>query len=410
MIILSSLRFMRFWIGLFLSLIFIGCSEPASIQPVKHIPEPIKVDSIPKKVVVIPKSEIESIKKYFNRFVKKRRFNGNILVAKKGEIIFDTVSGYANIRRRVKLQDSSVMQLASVTKPITATILLQLVEEGKIKISDTITNYLPQLPKHYSRITVKHLLAHRSGLSQYYYYCDDLISDREKLIYNDTVLCVMDFHNPGHYFPPGRKHNYCNTNYLLLASIIEHIEGKRFVDVVDERIVKKCNMEHSYVFNLRDSVPGNLVYGHTQWNKLFDFDYLDGIVGDKGFFSNAKDLLKFDQMLTNGELLSDSIMELAFTPHNKVRYNKSYGLGWRIKYHKKLDKIVYHTGWWHGNRHIYIRIPKNDYTIIILSNSLRGSSYNLGNILKEFEDFAPVKKEKAQTLQSFSSNYYQKGN
>lgn len=382
---------MKFWIGTLFLMIFIGCSEPASIESTSIITPSLPVkDSLVEKKLNIPLAEKQSIIKYFTRFVKRRRFNGTILVAKKGEIIFDTINGYANIRKRIKLTDSSVMQLASVTKPITATILLQLVEEGKIKITDTITNYLPQLPKHYSRITVKHLLAHQSGLSQYYYYCDHLIADREDLIYNDTVLCVMDFHNPGHYFPPGRKHNYCNTNYLLLASIIENIEGKRYVDVVKERIVKKCKMESSFVFDLRkDSIPHNLVYGHTQWNKLFDFDYLDGIVGDKGFFSNARDLFKFDQMLTNGELISDSIKELAFTPHNKVRYNKSYGLGWRIKFHKQLGKIVYHTGWWHGNRHIYIKIPKNDYTVIILSNSLRGSSYNMNNILKEL-DFPPV--------------------
>lgn len=392
---------MKFWIPTLFLLTFFGCSEPASIQLSDQTPtDQVVQDTIFENKVIISPSERQSITKYFTRFVKRRRFNGNIIVAKKGEIIFDTVNGYANVRKRIKLANNSVMQLASVTKPITATILLQLVEEGKIKITDTITNYLPKLPTHYSRITVKHLLAHQSGLSQYYYYCDDLISERENLIYNDTVLCVMDFHNPGHYFPPGKKHNYCNTNYLLLASIIEHIEGKRYSEVVEERIVQKCGMENSFVFDLRkDSIPSNLVYGHTQWNKLFDFDYLDGIVGDKGFFSNAKDLLKFDQMLFNGKLLSDSIMELAFTPHNKVRYNKSYGLGWRLKFHKKLGKIIYHTGWWHGNRHIYIRIPKNDYTVIILSNSLRGSSYNMNNLLKEL-NFPASEIESIPVIQS----------
>lgn len=116
-------------------------------------------------------------------------------------------------------------------------------------------------------------------------------------------------------------------------------------------------MENSFVFDLKNNlIPEHLVLGHTKTNKLFNFDYLDGIVGDKGFFTNAKDLLKFDQMLTNGNLVNDSLMNEAFKPYNEIKKDKSYGLGWRLKFHKKLGKIVYHTGWWHGNRNIYIYI------------------------------------------------------
>lgn len=389
---------MRIWIALFIGICVFSCTEPASINKSELNLTGNNLDSsinvLKKDTFKIPQAELSSVKKYFKKFVRKRRFNGHIVVAKKGQIIFDTTSGYSNIKRKVKLQESSVLQLASVTKPITATVILQLIEEGKLKIGDTITKYLPSLPEHYNRITIKHLLAHRSGLAQYYYYCDHMIDNKEDLIYNDTVLCVIDFHDPGHYFPPNRKHNYCNTNYLLLASIIESIEGRKYAEVINDRIVQKCGMENSFVFDLKkDSVPANLVLGHTQWNKLFDFDYLDGIVGDKGFFSNAKDLLKFDQMLNSGNLVGDSIKNEAFTPHNKVKFNKSYGLGWRIKFHKDLGKIVYHTGWWHGNRNIYIKVPKNDYTIIILSNALRGSVYNMNNLLDEI-NFPSVEEQK----------------
>ena len=379
---------MKTWHLLIVSLIVLACAESTCLKSTeiseKESNPQLIIDSLLENK--IPDDEIRSIRNYFKKFVEKRRFNGHIIIAKKGQIIFDTTSGYSNIKRRIKLEENSVLQLASITKPITATVILQLIEEGKLKIIDTITKYLPNLPKHYSHITVKDLLSHRSGLTQYYYYCDDMIDDKKHLIYNDTVLCVMDFHNPGNYFPPDRKHNYCNTNYLLLASIIETIEKQKYADVLNTRIIKKCGMENSFVFDLKDNlIPENLVLGHTKTNKLFNFDYLDGIVGDKGFFTNAKDLLKFDQMLTNGNLVNDSLMNEAFKPYNEIKKDKSYGLGWRLKFHKKLGKIVYHTGWWHGNRNIYIRVPKNEYTIIILSNALRGSIYNLEDILKEIE-------------------------
>ena len=264
-------------------------------------------------------------------------------------------------------------------------VIKQLLEEKKLSLNDTITKYLSNLPEHYHKITIKQLLSHRSGLSPYPYYCHDMIDDKRKLIYNDTVLCIIGFHNPKPYYTPGKKYNYSNTNYMLLASIIENIEEERYVDVIHKRIVQKCNMKNSFVFDVKNNkIPSNLTLGHTNRNKTFELDYLDGVVGDKGFFSNAKDMLQFDQMLSRGKILSDSIMNLAFTPHNKVRHNKSYGLGWRINLHKELGKILYHTGWWHGNRSIYIKIPKNDYTVIILSNSIQGSAYNLNCILDEF--------------------------
>jgi CubicO group peptidase (beta-lactamase class C family) len=336
--------------------------------------------------IAIPDLEINRIRSYFESFVGKRKFNGHIIVAKSGKIVFDTTSGFANIRKRIKLNKNSVIQLASITKPITATVILQLLEEGKLSLKDTITKYLSNLPDYYNKITIKQLLSHRSGLSPYPYYCHEMIDNKSNLIYNDTVLCVIDFHNPKPYYSPGKRYNYCNTNYMLLASIIEHIEKKRYVDVIDKRIVQKCDMKDSFVIDAKkNNQPSNLTLGHTNSNKTFELDYLDGVIGDKGFFSNAKDMLQFDRMLSRGRIISDSTINLAFTAQNKFRRNKSYGLGWRIKMHKKLGKIIYHTGWWHGNRNIYIKIPKNNYTIIILSNSIQGSAYNLSYILDEFD-------------------------
>lgn len=370
---------------LFISLFFLSCNDTPLVRNEPSNEKITLKDTTLKKKTTIPELEIKHIHKYFTRFVKKRRFNGSIAIAKNGQIVFDTISGFSNVRRRIKLKENSVQQLASITKPVTATVVLQLVEEGKLKLSDTITQFLNELPEHYSRLTIKQLLSHRSGLSQYYYFCDHLMDEREKLIYNDTVLCVMNFHNPDPHFKPGKRYDYCNTNYLLLASIIEEIEKKSYPNVIKERILDKCGMKNSFVFNCKeDSVPSNLVYGHTKWNKLFEFDYLDGIVGDKGLFSNAKEMLLFDNKLNNGSLLNDSTINLAFTPHNKIKHGKTYGLGWRIRHHKKLGKIIYHTGWWHGNRNIYIKIPKNDYTIVILSNALRGSQYNMNDILEHF--------------------------
>ena len=377
---------MRFSVIIILTISIISCNELESNQfEIKNNDsQPLNSESF--ENIAIPDLEINRIRSYFESFVGKRKFNGHIIVAKSGKIVFDTTSGFANIRKKIKLNKNSVIQLASITKPITATVILQLLEEGKLSLKDTITKYLSNLPDYYNKITIKQLLSHRSGLSPYPYYCHEMIDNKSNLIYNDTVLCVIDFHNPKPYYSPGKRYNYCNTNYMLLASIIEHIEKKRYVDVIDKRIVQKCDMKDSFVIDAKkNNQPSNLTLGHTNSNKTFELDYLDGVIGDKGFFSNAKDMLQFDRMLSRGRIISDSTINLAFTAQNKFRRNKSYGLGWRIKMHKKLGKIIYHTGWWHGNRNIYIKIPKNNYTIIILSNSIQGSAYNLSYILDEFD-------------------------
>lgn len=395
---------MKLLLPLLLAVFIVSCVEPVSHdQQVQIEQDTIVLPELP-VLDSVPEHHRAQITKYFNRFIRKRRFNGQILVAKGNNVILDSTCGYSNMRRRIPLKSNESMQLASITKPITATVILQLIEEGKIKVTDSVTKFLPDLPEHYQRITIDHLLSHRSGLSQYYYYCDAMMDEKEEMIYNDTVLCVIDFHNPGHYFPPGRKHNYCNTNYLLLASIIEAIENDRYPNVVKKRIFDQCDMTNSFVIDVKkDSLPSNLVFGHTDRNRIFEFDYLDGIVGDKGVFSNANDLYKFDRYLHKCGMINDSLVAVAQTPHNKIRHNASYGYGWRLRFHDKLGKIVYHTGWWHGNRHVYFKVPGSDYTVIILSNALRGSVYSLTELIDVFDFKEPeIKKEEIDSLSTDS--------
>jgi len=373
-------------ISLFIIVVIVCCKQPAThqIDTVKNDKE-AKTEHRLKRDTILTHHKT-TILSHFKNLIEQSHFNGHILVAMGNTIIIDTTTGYSNIVKRIPLEHNNAIQLASITKPITATVILQLVEEGKLQISDTITKYLPNLPKHYSHITIEHLLAHRSGFAQYYYYCDKMLDNRRNMIYNDTLLCLIHSHNPDHYFKPGKQHNYCNTNYMLLASIIESIENKRYPAVVKERIFNPCKMYDSFVLDIKeDSLPINLVLGHNLRGEIFQFDYLDGIVGDKGVFSNAKDLFKFDRFLSACGILSDSLVQLAHSPHNEIKKNASYGYGWRLRFHDNLGKIVYHTGWWHGNRNLYFKIPNSDYTVIMISNALKGSLYNLNELLEVFD-------------------------
>lgn len=376
-------------LSLFLPILFFAfsCNQPTTDTSGIEVENDVKI-VVPVREPVISNEDLAHLKASFDKFVKRRRFNGSIIVAKNNEIVYDTTLGYANIRRRIPLEDTSAIQLASITKPITGAVLLSLIQEGKLSLDDTVTHYLPRLPENYKKITIKMLLSHQSGLTQYYYYCDHVLENKECVVSNDSLIEIINCHNPGFAGRPGKKFNYCNTNFALLASVAECIEEKSFHEIVKERILDPCGMKNSFVLDLsKDTLPKNLVYGNNEWNKIMEFDYLDGIVGDKGFFSTAHDLLLFDQYFFNCLMVSDTLLKSAFEPQVKIKRNgNSYGLGWRLRFDKDLGKIIYHPGWWRGNRHLYFKIPSKDYTVIMLSNSLKGSRYNLNDLLAVFNE------------------------
>ena len=320
---------------------------------------------------------------FFKRKYKYRVFNGNILFAEKGKVIAHTSFGYANFRKKEKLSINHSFQLASASKPVTAVATLQLIEKGKLSLEDTIQKFFPEFP--YKNITIHQLLSHRSGMSQYTHFCDrpdSIWPDKNKTINNDNVLKIMSEIVPLINYPPNKRYYYCNTNYLILASIIEKISGMKFNAYLKKYIFNPIGMENTVVYdrtNLQElKLPVQGYEGRIPWEDV----YLNGCVGDKGIYSTTMDLLKFDRALKHNLIISDSIKELAFTKKNKnFRNNHNYGYGFRLKFTEKFGKIVYHTGWWKGFRSYFINIPGKDQTIIVLNNVKRGRFLNINELI-----------------------------
>ncbi len=320
---------------------------------------------------------------FFKRKYNSRIFNGNILFAEKGKVIAHSSFGYANFRKKEKLSINHSFQLASASKPVTAVATLQLIEKGKLSLEDTIQKFFPEFP--YKNITIHQLLSHRSGMSQYTHFCDrpdSIWPDKNKTINNDNVLKIMSEIVPLINYPPNKRYYYCNTNYLILASIIEKISGMKFNAYLKKYIFNPIGMENTVVYdrtNLQElKLPVQGYEGRIPWEDV----YLNGCVGDKGIYSTTMDLLKFDRALKHNLIISDSIKELAFTKKNKnFRNNHNYGYGFRLKFTEKFGKIVYHTGWWKGFRSYFINIPEKDQTIIVLNNVKRGRFLNINELI-----------------------------
>lgn len=375
----SLLTILIVFFVLFLS----SCSEKEDtfIEPevVKALPI-INVDSIFINLdEEIIKKKAASIDKVFSNLRRKVGFNGTVLYAEKGRIIYNKAWGFRDLRkRRDSLHVKDKFQLSSVSKMFTAEAVMILKNEGKIDYDVDIREYIPEFP--YEGITTRLLLHHRSGLSRYESLADAKWPDRKKPFLNEDMIEYYVIHQPTPYFKPDKGFNYSNVNYALLASIVERVSGMSFADFMRTRIFEPLGMDNSYIYEMR---PDTLVsayledvvqgyYMDRRRPMQAPNEYLNGVKGDKIMMSNTEDMFKFWTAVDYGLLVPDSIQDEAFkpgSPKSKKRKD-NYGFGWRIP--SKYPGCYYHYGWWKAYRSFFIRDDVNDKTIIILTNTNKG--------------------------------------
>lgn len=306
-----------------------------------------------------------------------RYFNGAMLVAKKGVVIFERYQGTANFSKKTPVDTHTTFQLASTSKPFTGMAVLWLQQQGKLSINDSIQQFFPRFPYH--GITLKMLLSHRSGLPNYLYFCDSLWPDRSRLLTNREVIDLMIQHHPRPSYPPNTHFQYCNTNYCLLAAIVEKVTGEKFGDFLENTFFKPLGMKDTWVYNPNhDGRRSNQSLSYDYRNREIANECYDGVVGDKNVYSTPEDLLKWDQALYSGRLFTQATLDAAYTPYSNERPGiKNYGLGWRLLVYPDGRKIVYHNGWWHGNTSVFYRFIQDSTTLIILSNRYNREVYQV---------------------------------
>lgn len=322
---------------------------------------------------------------YMTRLHERSGFNGNVLIAKQGKILYQNTFGWANHLLRDSLKITSQFELASVSKPLTATAVLKLWEEGKLSLDQTVDEFIPGFP--YPNITVKQLLSHRSGLTSYMYFTDGLWPNKRKGMSNQDVIDLFIKHKPALYGKPDGRFFYNNTNYILLASIVEAVTGESFDVYMQEEIFKPVGMRNTAVYStaVYEKIPTDVIGHDRVWRRSVVQDFQDGPMGDKGIYSTVQDLYLFDRALVEGRILSQATLDSAYvgrsTPAKQV-FN--YGYGWRT-FDKGNDQVVYHTGWWHGFRSLYVRDLVNDVTIVLLTNMVNASLLNLEGLYEILE-------------------------
>lgn len=310
-------------------------------------------------------------------FRKKGNFNGTVLVAQRGIVLFQKASGFA--KDTIPNTMDSKFQLASLSKTFTALAIMKLVQEGKLGLESTIQEIYPGFP--YAGVTVRSLLSHRSGLPYYQYEFDNRVRKEKLYPSNQQVMQWFTEANPtpkvmnkpDHFFA------YNNTNYAILAAIIEKVSGQSFDQYMQENIFTPAGMSHTFAgTSPHPEATRKRTQGYQNGRKL-EKDYYDDIMGDKGIYSTAPDLLKYYQILKDGSVVSKENLREMYTPrsfeHPGIR---NYGFGFRLWVNKlQQTDYIYHTGWWKGYNTIMFFDLRDDFVVIVLSNKYNRSVYNI---------------------------------
>ncbi len=363
---MKSITIILGWL-IFIIIAFVGCDKPKKVEVERYTPKAIAYDYSDSLLT-------QRIDNFFKNRYRSNGFNGVVLFAKDGKIVYNKAFGFSNFETKDSLQLNDAFQLASVSKTITATAILLLVQDSLIGLEQTVQDFIPEFP--YENVTIRHLLSHRSGLANYMYFVDQIWENRDSSISNNDVLTIMEQDTPKPYYLPDVCYLYCNTNYAILASIIEKVTCETYENYLKKYIFQPLNMKNAFVYN-RNKQPDlpQKVIGYNGIYRQKENHYFNGVVGDKGIYASTMDLYKFDRALYDNDFIDSTLLAEAFRHHHTelTRRNRdNYGLGWRIQQSSEFGNVVYHGGWWKGFKTYFIRMIDKDQTIIVLTNTTRG--------------------------------------
>jgi CubicO group peptidase (beta-lactamase class C family) len=332
----------------------------------------------------------EKVDSIISNLASNNKFSGVVLIAENGKVKYNKAVGYIDYANHKPLNKYSIFELASVSKQFTAMTIMMVKEKGLLHYDDLVEKYI-NIP--YKGMTIRQLLTHTSGLPDYQAIMDSYW-DKSKVADNDDIINYLNKYAPPKLFEPGEKYLYSNTGYVLLASILEKVSGRDFIEFCNTEIFNKLKMNHTAIRSLQEKAEiKNFAIGHVFVPERNDYiradsfpssNYTIWLGNRKGpgrISSTADDLLKWDQALYTNYLLSQTTLEEAFMPmllNNGAISN--YGFGWDLI---PEHNIVWHNGDNPGYKTLIIRFLKTKTTLIVLCNNATDEFVNLTDQLKK---------------------------
>ena len=341
--------------------------------------------------------KLEAIDEIFSSYHENEGFQGAILVAESGDVIYKRAFGLANREWNISNQVDSRFDIASVSKQFTAMLVMQLYEEGKIHLDSTISSYDPEYRSDVAqKVTVHHLLTHRSGIPNYtsipYVWSDSLINQYD----SDEV--IQKFCSGDLEFEPGTQYSYNNSGYFILSVLLEKVSGKPFAELLEEKILEPLHMTDTGVDD-RSRIIDKRSYGYVEVNGQFENArpmHMANLQGAGNMYSTVEDLYRWDRALHAGKLISPKghqEMVEAFSKESSTwitPYKNAYGYGMGIAKVPGPDRkdlmMIFHSGHITGYSSFLARFVKDEHLVVMLSNLGELSTVRMNEVTQQVKN------------------------
>ena len=298
-----------------------------------------------------------------------------LAVIKDGQIVIAKGYGLANVEHQVPVKPETIFQSGSTGKQFTATAVMMLVEEGKLNLEDKITKYFPDGPEAWRNITVRHLLSHTSGMTDYPQDFDLRRDYTEDELYQRIKSIRLAFQ-------PGDKWSYSNLAYVMLGVLIHKVSGKFYGDFLQQRVFKPLEMTTARVIGEADIVPNRAAGYRVENGQLKNQNWVSpslNTTADGALYLTIHDMTKWDAALYTEKLLKKSSLEQMWTPV-KLNDGKThpYGFGWAVS-EVRGRRLIEHGGAWQGFKAHISRYVDDKTTVILFANQIRANQTKLAH-------------------------------
>ena len=307
-------------------------------------------------------------------YVANKQFMGSVLVAQDGKVVFSKGYGFANLEWDVPNSPTAKFRLGSVTKQFTAVCILLLEERGKLKIDDAVKKYMPDAPAAWDKVTIFNLLTHTSGIPSFTGFPD--YASTEAIATTPEKL-VARFRDKPLEFQPGEKWNYSNSGYVLLGYLIEKISGQSYSQFVQDNIFTPLGMKDSG-YDSNSAIIVHRAAGYAPSDKgVINAGYIDMSIplSAGALYSTTEDLLRWEQGLFGGKLLSVASLQKMTTP-----FKNDYAFALAVR-DANGHKVIEHGGGIEGFNTQLSYYPDHKLTIVVLANQNTGATGDIASKL-----------------------------
>ena len=332
---------------------------------------------------------MDSIDSIFAAYDRPDAPGASVLVISDGEVVVNRSYGMADLEARIPASDRTSYRLASLSKQFTATAIMLLARDGRLRYDDRVADHLPELPAHARDVRIRHLLTHTSGLWAY----ENFVPDTQTVQVKDRDVLALLRRADSTYFPPGAGYRYSNTGYALLALIVERLSGRSYAQFLTERIFTPLGMTATVAHEEGISTVPNRAYGYTIRRTggvvRSDQSSTSAVLGDGGIYSSLHDLILWDRALDDAALVGRDAQRDAWTPATlRDGTTTRYGFGWFIDRENGTLKLSHH-GETSGFTNFIAKYPERRLTIIVLTNRRGGAPWDLVARVAALPEFAP---------------------